>query len=89
MSVWNVRNLFRAGTLKNLIQELKKYKLNVAAVQEIWWKGNDIFDSDDYTVCYSGSNDRSTFETCFLVHKKLKDSIMGFTGRSRVQVPMR
>jgi hypothetical protein len=89
MSVWNVKSLFRAGALKNLIHELKNYKLNIAAVQEIWWKGNDVFDSDDYTVCCNGTNDRSIFEIGFLVHKKLKDSMMGFTERSRVHVPMR
>jgi hypothetical protein len=48
LATWNVRSLFRPGTLKNLIQELKRYKINIAAVQEMWWKGNDIFDSDDY-----------------------------------------
>jgi hypothetical protein len=73
-----VRNLFRPGTLKNLIQELKRDKINIAAVQEMWWKGNDIFDSDDYTICYSGRSDKNIFGTGFLVHRKLKSSIMDF-----------
>jgi hypothetical protein len=42
------------------------------------WKGNDIFDSDDYTICYNGSSYKNIFETCFLVHRKLKNSIMDF-----------
>jgi hypothetical protein len=64
-----VRSLFRPGTLKNLIQELKRYKINIAAVQEIWWKENYVFDSDDYTICYSGSSGKNIFGTGFLVHK--------------------
>jgi hypothetical protein len=45
-----VRSLFRPSTLKNLIQELKKYKINIAAEQELRGKGNDIFDSDVYGI---------------------------------------
>jgi exonuclease III len=63
LATWNVRSLFRPGTLKNLIQELKKYKINIAAVQDMRWKGNDTFDSDDYTICYSGSSDKNIFGT--------------------------
>jgi hypothetical protein len=78
LSTWNVRSLFRPGALNNLIQELKRYKINTAAVQEMRWKGNDIFDSDDYTICCSGSSDKNIFGTGSLVHKKLKNSIMDF-----------
>jgi exonuclease III len=42
------------------------------------WKGKDIFNSDDYTICYNGSSDKNIFGTGFLVHKKLKNSIMDF-----------
>jgi hypothetical protein len=67
LATWNVRNLYKPGTLKNQIQELKRYKICIVALQEIRW--NDIFDSDDYTICYSGRNNRNLFGTGFLVHK--------------------
>jgi hypothetical protein len=41
-------------------------------------EGNDIFDSVDYTICYSASNDRNLFGTGFLVHKRLRNSIIDF-----------
>jgi hypothetical protein len=50
-------------------------KINIAAVQKIQWKGNNIFDS----VCYSGSNNRNIFGTGSLVYKKLMDSTTDFT----------
>jgi hypothetical protein len=78
LATWNVRSLFKPGTLKNLIQELKRYEICTAALQKIRWKGNDIVDSDDYTICYSGSNDRNLFGTGFLVHKRLRNSIIDF-----------
>jgi hypothetical protein len=51
-------------------------KINIAAIQEMWRKGNDIFDSDDYTIHYSGGSDTNIFGTGILVHKRLKNSIM-------------
>jgi hypothetical protein len=63
--------------MRNLIGELKKYGIMIAAIQEIKWRGNDVFDSEDYTVCYSGSSEaRNVFGTGFFVHKKLKQYIM-------------
>jgi hypothetical protein len=48
-----------------------------AAIQEVQWRGNDVFDSKDYIICYSGSSGaRNVFDTGFFVHKKLKQYIM-------------
>jgi hypothetical protein len=61
--------------------DLKKYgtRIMIAAIQEIKLRGNDVFDSEDYTVCYSGSSGaRNVFGTRFFVHKKLKQYVMKF-----------
>ena len=34
-ATWNVRSLYRAGALRNLTKELKKYNVTIAAIQEI------------------------------------------------------
>jgi mRNA deadenylase 3'-5' endonuclease subunit Ccr4 len=76
---WNVRSLNQAGAMTNLIDELKKYSIVIAAMQEIKWRGNDVFYSGDYTIRYSGSSGaRNVFGTGFFVHKKLKQYIMKF-----------
>jgi hypothetical protein len=65
--------LNQAGAIRNLIGELKKYGIMTAAIQEINWRGNDVFDSEDYTVrCSRNSGARNVFCTGFFVHKKLK-----------------
>jgi hypothetical protein len=71
-----VGSLFRPGTFKNRIQELKKYKINIATVQEMQWKGNDISDSDDYTICYSGSSN-NIFGTWLSGSQKTKELYNG------------
>ena len=34
---WNVRSLYRAGSLKGAARELARYKLDVVDVQEVSW----------------------------------------------------
>jgi exonuclease III len=35
---WNVRSLYRAGSLKTVARELVKYKLDLVGVQEVRWE---------------------------------------------------
>jgi exonuclease III len=35
---WNVRSLYRAGSLTTVIRELGKYKLDLVDVQEVRWE---------------------------------------------------
>jgi hypothetical protein len=51
-----VTSLNQAGAMRNLIGELKKHSIMIAATQEIRWRGKDVFDNENYTVCYSGSS---------------------------------
>jgi len=45
IGTWNVRSLYRAGSLKAAARELGRYKCDVVGVQEVRWdKGdNDLF----------------------------------------------
>jgi exonuclease III len=36
---WNVRSLYRAGSLKTFSRELARYKLDLVGVQEVRWEG--------------------------------------------------
>jgi hypothetical protein len=38
---WNVRSLYRSGSLKTVSGELPKYKLDLVGVQEVTW-GKDL-----------------------------------------------
>jgi hypothetical protein len=39
LGLWNVRSLYRAGSLFIVSRELSKCKLDVAGVQEVRWEG--------------------------------------------------
>jgi hypothetical protein len=36
---WNIRSLYRAGSLVTVSKELSNYKLDLVRVQEVRWKG--------------------------------------------------
>ena len=43
IGTWNVRSLYRAGSLKAAVRELVRYKLDVVGVQEVRWdKGGTV-----------------------------------------------
>jgi len=37
LSTWNVRSLYRAGSLMAVARELVRYKLDLVGVQEVRW----------------------------------------------------
>jgi len=46
--VWNVRILYRAGSLKVAARELARYKLDVVSVQEVRWAKGGTVRAEDY-----------------------------------------
>lgn len=76
---WNTRSLHRSGALKELCGEMRKYKLDILAVQESRWKGGGIFDTRSHTVLYCGSEQRHEFGVAFIVDKGMKANVLGFT----------
>jgi len=77
MATWNVLRLNRAGSLRKLQEELTKYRLGIAAIQEIRWPGTEIMDTGDFTILYSRSM-KSTLGTGFVVSKECNGPIMEF-----------
>jgi hypothetical protein len=53
----NVRNLYRAGTLKTVARELQKYKLDLVGVQEVRWEKEGTERAEDYAFFYEKGNE--------------------------------
>jgi len=56
IGTWNVRNLYRAGSLKAAARELARYKLNVVGVQEVRWDKGGRVRAGDYDFFYRKGN---------------------------------
>jgi len=65
LSTWNVRSLYRAGSLKAAARELGRYKLDVEGVQEVRWDKVGTVREGDYDFFYGKGNDNYQLGTGF------------------------
>jgi exonuclease III len=68
---WNVRSLYRAGSLMTVSRELLKYKLALVVVQEVRWEGSGTEPAGEYTFLYGKGNENHELGTGFFVHKRI------------------
>jgi hypothetical protein len=53
---WNVRSLYRSGSLKTVAKEIPKYELNSVGVQEVRWDRGGNKPAGKYTFfCGTGN----------------------------------
>jgi exonuclease III len=64
---WNVRSLYRAGSLITVARDLGKYKLDLVRVQEDRWEKEGTERAEDYTFLYGKGNEDQQLGTGFLV----------------------
>ena len=70
VSAWNVLS-------RNVKTDLQKYKIDIAATQEIKWRGTGVLDVGNFILLYS-CNDSNTFGTDYLINRKYKQAIINF-----------
>jgi exonuclease III len=81
LATWNVRSLYRPGSLRITINELRKYKIAIAAIQETRWNKltPQAFTSNGYNIYTSSLANNPEFGTAFLVDLKFNQMVKNFT----------
>jgi hypothetical protein len=72
--LWNVRSLYRAGSLMTVSRELARYKLDLMGVQEVKWEGGGTEPAGEYTSLYGMGNENHELGTGIFVHKRIISS---------------
>ena len=54
---WNVRGLYRVGSLTAAARELPRYKLDLVGVQEVRWDNGGMVREGDYNFIYGKGNE--------------------------------
>jgi hypothetical protein len=77
LATWNVRSLYRPGSLCITINELRKYKIAIAAIQETRWNklNPQTFTSNGYNIYTSSLANNHEFGTVFLVDSKFNHMV--------------
>jgi exonuclease III len=68
---WNVRSLYRIGSLKTVARDLGKYKLDLVGVQEVRWEKGGTERAEDYTFFYGQGNGDHQLGTGFSVYNRI------------------
>ncbi|XP_072377270.1 uncharacterized protein [Diabrotica undecimpunctata] len=80
---WNVRTLNKPGAQTALLQELKRYKLMITALQETRWLWKGARDTKTHTILYSGKEQGSKeCVVAFVVDNDFKSKIIDFQAVS-------
>jgi exonuclease III len=45
---WNVRSMYRAGSLRAVVEDISKYRLDLVEVQEVRWDRGDTKAAGEY-----------------------------------------
>jgi exonuclease III len=72
---WNVRSLYRAGSLKTVARELGNYKLDLVGVQDVRWEKEGTERAEDYMFFYGKGNEDHQLGTGFFVHKRIMSAV--------------
>jgi exonuclease III len=73
--MWNVRSLYRAGSLKTVARELGKYKLDLVGVQEVRCEKDATERAEDCTFFYGAGNEEHQLRTGLFVHKRIISAV--------------
>jgi hypothetical protein len=72
---WNVRSLYRAGSLRTVVEEISKYKSDLVGVQEVRWGGGGTEPAGEYTFFYGKANENHELRTDFFVHERIISAV--------------
>jgi exonuclease III len=72
---WNVRSMYRAGSLRTVAEEISNYKLDLVGVQEVRWGGGGTEPADEYTFFCGNGNEYHELGTGFFVHEKIISAV--------------
>ena len=75
LGTWNVRSLYRAGSLTAAARELARYKLDLVWVQEVRWDKGGTVGAGNYSFFYGKGNENLQLGTGYFVHQRIASAV--------------
>lgn len=77
IGTWNVRTLYQAGKLDNVIMEMKRLDLDIIGISEARWTDSGSLDKDGYVFYFSGGQHHIN-GVGVIIKKKYEKSMQGY-----------
>jgi hypothetical protein len=74
---WNIRSMYRAGSLRRVTEEESNYKLDLVGVQEVKWDVGGTEPAGQYTFFYGKWNQNHELGTGFSCTRKSHQQLRG------------
>jgi hypothetical protein len=72
---WDVRSLYRAGSLMAVAQEISKGNLELVGVQKVRWDRGSTETEGEYIFFYEKENESHELGTGFFIHKRIISAV--------------
>lgn len=79
IGTWNVKSIYEAGKVHNVIQEMQRLKVNIMGISETRWANSGEISINGTKIYYSGNNESHHWNgVAILVDKSTSQSVTGF-----------
>ena len=73
--IWNVKSLYRSGSLTTVAKELEGYKLDLVGVKEVKWDQEGIQRAGGYTFLNGKGNENHQLGTGVFLHLRIVTAV--------------
>ena len=74
---WNVRSLYQAGNVNNLMAETDRMKIDVMGLSEVRWTESGMKEFDDFCLIFSGG-DKHQHVVGIMLTKEVSRALLGY-----------